>query len=246
MSMLARVKIITKILVVIMLLAAVAVGTSWLGIHAMSSMNDDAETMNSSAKRALEAARANTSLMTLSSAEFQVALDPRPENRAIVRKVVDEQMKLFNERFEDMGKTRDEKVRSMLPAIKATIAAYEKGLENTLRLASETTDVQLTDQIERLRASAMNSQTVAAKLRAEMRAAAEQLNDRVNHFAKVASDEYHATSRQLMIVAAVGIVFGTLAGFLIGQFGIVRPINLLKAVMEGLCPQRLEGRSSGC
>ncbi len=82
MSLLGRVKIITKILAVIMLLAGVAAGTSWLGIHAMSSMNEDAETMSSSAKRALEAARASTSLITLGNAEFQVALDPRPENRA--------------------------------------------------------------------------------------------------------------------------------------------------------------------
>jgi methyl-accepting chemotaxis protein len=95
MSLLARVKIITKILAVILLLGAVAIGISWLGIRAMSSMNDDAETMTSAAKRALEAARASTSVMSLSSAEFQVALDPRPENRATVRKIVDEQMKLI-------------------------------------------------------------------------------------------------------------------------------------------------------
>ena len=66
MSLLARVRIITKILAVITLLSLVAVGTSWLGVRAMSSMNDDAETMTSTAKRALEAARANTSLITLS------------------------------------------------------------------------------------------------------------------------------------------------------------------------------------
>jgi methyl-accepting chemotaxis protein len=231
-SLLARFKIITKVLVVIMLLAAVAVGTSWLGIRAMSSMNIDAETMSSTAKRALEAARASTSVITLSSAEFQIALDPRPENRAAVHKVVDEQKKLFNERFEDFAKTRDEKTRSMVPAIRETMAAYEKGLENTLRLADETKDVQLADQVERLRASAANNQIAAGKLRADMRTVVEQLDARVNQFAKQASDEYLGTSRQLMAVAAAGIILGIVAGFLIGQFGIVRPINLLKAVME--------------
>jgi methyl-accepting chemotaxis protein len=52
-------------------------------------------------------------------------------------------MKLFNERFDDFSKTRDEKTLAMLPTIKETMAAYERGLENTLRLASETKDVQL-------------------------------------------------------------------------------------------------------
>jgi len=213
MSLLARVKIITKILAVIMLLAAVAAGTSWIGIRALSSMNHDAETMASAAKRALEAAHASTSLLTLSSAEFQVALDPRPENRAIVHKLVDEQIKLFKERVEDFGKTRDEKTRAMMPAIKETMAAYEKDMEKTLRIADETKDVQLSEQVERLRTSAMNSQVIAVKLRTEIRAAANELDNRVNEFAKQASEEYLATSNRLMIITAVGIILGVLAGY---------------------------------
>ncbi|WP_159010069.1 methyl-accepting chemotaxis protein [Bradyrhizobium sp. S69] len=245
MSLLARVKIITKILAVILLLGAVAVGTSWLGIRAMSSMNDDAETMTSSAKRALEAARASTSVMSLSSAEFQVALDPRPENRATVRKIVDEQMKLFKERFEDFGKTRDEKTRAMLPAIGDTMAAYEKSLQNTLRLADEASGVELAEHVERLRASAVNSQISANELRAHMRTVVESLDDRVDAFARHASEEYRATSRQLTIVATIGILFGILAGYLIGQFGIVRPINLLKAVMEAFARNDLKADVPG-
>jgi methyl-accepting chemotaxis protein len=244
-SLLARFRIITKIVAVIMLLAGVAAGTSWLGIHAMGAMNEDAETMASAAKRALEAARANTSLITLSSAEFQVALDPRPENRTQVRKLVEEQSRLLNERVEDFGKTRDEKTRAMIPAIKETISAYKKDLEHTLQLADETKDVQLTEQIERLRASAMKSQAVAVKLRAEMRAAAEQLDSRVDQYARSASDEYHATSTRLVIVAVVGIILGMLSGLLIAQFGIVKPIGLLKGVMEAFAGNNLKADVPG-
>ena len=245
MPLLSRVKIITKILTVIIMLATVAIGTSWLGIHAMGVMNDDAETMASTAKRALEAARASTSLISLSSAEFQIALDPRPENRAEVRKMVDQQLKLFNDRIENVSKTRDEKTRAMLPAIREAMAAYEKSLENTLRIASETKDVQLTEQIERLRAAAIQSQVIAQKLRSEMRAAAEQLNRRVDEFAQQAVEEYHSTSRQLMIIAAFGIFMGTLAGWFIGQFGIVKPIQLLKGVMEALARNDLRAEIPG-
>jgi len=245
MSLLARVKIITKILAVILLLGAVAIGTSWLGIHAMSAMNEDAETMTSTAKRALEAARASTALITLSGAEFQIALDPRPENRSVVRKIVDEQMQLFKQRFEDFGKTRDEQTRAMLPGIRETMSVYEKSLENTLRLADETKDVQLHEQIERLRVSAMSSQTVAGKLRADMRTVVKQLDDRVNEFAAQASEEYQKTSRLLMIVAAIGILFGVVAGYLIGQFGIVRPVNLLKTVMEAFARNDLQADVPG-
>jgi methyl-accepting chemotaxis protein len=245
MSLLARVKIITKILAVILLLGMVAVSTSWLGIRAMGAMNEDAETMTSTAKRALEAARASTALITLSGAEFQIALDPRPENRSVVRKIVDEQMQLFKQRFEDFGKTRDEQTRAMLPGIRESMSVYEKSLENTLRLADETKDVQLHEQIERLRVSAMSSQTVAGKLRGDMRTVVKLLDDRVNEFARRASEEYQKTSRQLMIVATAGILFGVLAGYVIGQFGIVRPVNLLKSVMEAFARNDLRADVPG-
>ncbi len=245
MSLLARVKIITKILAVIMLLAAVAAGTNWIGIRAMGSMNDDAQTMTSTAKRALNAARASTSLITLSSAEFQVALDPRPENRVIVHKLVDEQIKLFKERVEDFSKTRDEKTRAMIPAIREAMVAYETEMQKTLRIADETKDAQLSEQVERLRAAAMSSQVMAVKLRTEIRAAAEQLNNRVDEFAKQASEEYLVTSNRLMIIVAVGIIVGVLAGYLIGQFGIVKPVNLLKSVMEAFAHNNLTAEVPG-
>jgi methyl-accepting chemotaxis protein len=162
-----------------------------------------------------------------------------------VRKIVNDQMKLFHERVEDFGKTRDEKTKSMLPAIKETMALYEKDLDHTLRLADEMKDVELSAEIEQLRASAIKSQAMATKLRGEIRAAAERLDTRVDEFAKEASEEYRSTSSQLMIVAAVGILFGILAGFAIGQFGIVKPINLLKAVMEAFAHNDLKADVPG-
>jgi methyl-accepting chemotaxis protein len=125
------------------------------------------------------------------------------------------------------------------------MSTYEKSLENTLRLADETKDVQLHEQIERLRVSAMSSQTVAGKLRGDMRTVVKLLDDRVNEFAAQASEEYQKTSRELMIVATVGILFGVLAGYLIGQFGIVRPINLLKTVMEAFARNDLQADVPG-
>jgi methyl-accepting chemotaxis protein len=48
-----------------------------------------------------------------------------------------------------------------------------------------------------------------------------------------------------MLVAAGGILFGILAGYLIGQFGIVKPINLLKVVMEAFARNDLKADVPG-
>jgi methyl-accepting chemotaxis protein len=240
MSLLARFKIITKMLAVILLLAAVAIGTSWIGIYAMASLNSGAENMSVAAQRALEAARANQGVIALNRSEFRIALDPSPENRSTVHGLIEQQMKFFNDELAGVSKTRDEQAKTMLPAVKEAMADYQRDLQNTLALADSVKNLQLGDSTIQLRDSVMKSRMAAEKLQGTVKAVADRLIERVEHFAKEASDEYETTSRLLMIAAAIGIVFGIAAGYLIGQFGIVKPIALLKGVMEALAANDLK------
>src|SRR5208282_5859183 len=98
MSFLARFRILTKILAIVVLMTAVAGGISWLGLRALGSLNDAADNIKVASKRALTAARANQNILAISRSEFRAALDPREQNRSEARKVADEQIKLFNER----------------------------------------------------------------------------------------------------------------------------------------------------
>jgi methyl-accepting chemotaxis protein len=245
MSVLARFKIITKIFAVIALLSVLSAGMSWLGIHAMASLNTGADNMSAAAQRALEAARANQSVIALNRAEFRIALDPSPETRTAVHGVVDEQMKLFNTRLTDLGKTRDEQAMNLLPAVKDAMVEYQRSLQTTLNLADNAKNVQLGDVTIQLRDSAMKSRAAAEKLQGHVRAVADRLVERVEHFAKEASEEYETTSRLLIVAAAVSIIFGIVAGYLIGQFGIVKPIVLLKAVMEAFASNDLKADVPG-
>ena len=245
MSLLARFKIITKMLAVILVLAAVAAGTSWLGIHTMASMNAGADNMSFAAQRALEAARTNQAVIALNRSEFRIALDPSPENRSAVHGLIEQQMKSFNDQFAGVSKTRDEQAKSLLPAVTAAMAEYQHDLQNTLALADGAKNVQLSETTLQLRDSVMKSRDAANKLQASVKAVADRLIERVEYFAKDASDEYESTSRELMIVAAIGIVFGVIFGYVIGQFGIVKPIGLLKAVMEALAGNDLKATVPG-
>ena len=75
-----------------------------------------------------------------------------------------EQAKTFAERIEDVGKTRDEQARAMIPAVKEAWAAYQLSMENTYRLVGEAKDVQVAEVTERLRDAAMKSRGAAEKL----------------------------------------------------------------------------------
>jgi methyl-accepting chemotaxis protein len=94
MWLLARFRIMPKIIVVISLPAATAVAIGRLGVHAMASLNAGADNMSFAARRALAAARANQSAIALNRSEFRIASDPSPENQLTVRSQIEEQMKV--------------------------------------------------------------------------------------------------------------------------------------------------------
>jgi methyl-accepting chemotaxis protein len=232
MSFLARFRVLTKILAVVVLMTIVACTISWFGIRALATLNEGADNMSFASKRALEAARANQNVIAMNRAEFRVALDPRAENRAEVHKVIDEQLKLLNEHVADVSMTRDAEAKAMLPGVKEAISAYERNMAETLRLADGTRDVQINEQTERLRDAAMKSRAAAEDLRTKMGAVADRLNSRVDHFAQAATEEYESVSRLLMIVAGIGIVLGLSAGFLIAQYGIAQPMRVLVGLLQ--------------
>ncbi|MDU6750700.1 MAG: methyl-accepting chemotaxis protein, partial [Bradyrhizobium sp.] len=70
------------------------------------------------------------------------------------------------------------------------------------------------------------------KLQAKMKDVADRLTTRVDNLAKAAEDQYQQTSRMLVTMAALGIVLGLSLGFVIGQFGIAKPMRALVAVLQ--------------
>ena len=224
MSFLARFKVLTKILAIVAFMAAIAVGLSWLGISSLAKLDDGSGEISRASKRALTGARANQNVLALNRAEFRIALDPRPENVFDGRKAIEDQLKTFEERLENLSQTRDGQARAMLPAVNAALAEYKQAMEDTLRLASLAREVHLDEQSQRLHDAAMKSMAVAERLQAALRSVSNRLIDRVDSFTRAASDEYASTSWLIIIAAAVGVVLGMVAGFMIARFGIVSPM----------------------
>jgi methyl-accepting chemotaxis protein len=231
MSFLARFRVLPKILAVVMLLSALAAGITWLGVSAMSALNNGSANMASAAKRALVATRAAQSVLVLNRSEFAVALDPSEQNRAEMKKAIEAQLKNFHDRIEDAGKTRDEKARSMMPGIMQAFATYKKDLDNTLRLVDSVHTVDMTEQSRQLRDAATASRDAAGKLNASIRALSDRLDERVEQFSTDAAQEYESTSRLMVIMSAVGITLGLVLGFLVGQYGVARP---MRGLVDGL------------
>ncbi|MDE2330223.1 MAG: methyl-accepting chemotaxis protein [Bradyrhizobium sp.] len=237
MSFLSRFRILTKILAIIVVMGGMAAAITFVGSNALRSVSVNADNMGVAAQRSLIAARARQNVLAISRAEFRSALDPRPENRSVARKIIEDNVKQFESRIDDLEKSKDERAQAMMPAVKAAFAAYQKDMENTLRLVDAVKDIQLSDTTIQLRDAVLKSRASAEELQNKIKTVAEDLENRVESLAKDSTAEYESASHMMIISSVVGIVLGLLLGFLIGQYGVAKPltaiVDLLQSLAEG-------------
>jgi methyl-accepting chemotaxis protein len=216
------------------MLSGIAGMMAYFGISALADLSEKADLMSSAASRALVAARANQNVIALNRAEFRSALDPRDENRIAAREVIDAQLKQYQERIDEIAKTKDDKAKAMLPDVREAFAAYKSQLDMTLAAVEAEKMAKLSDSAERLRATTMKSRGAAENLQAKIRAVADRLNARVEEKSAEAHEQYLQTSRLLIVIALCGILFGVVMGFVIGQFGVAKPIRAVVALLQQL------------
>ncbi|WP_420132235.1 methyl-accepting chemotaxis protein [Rhodopseudomonas sp.] len=231
MAILARFRVLTKILFIVVLLSLVAGALTWVAMGAMETLNAGSDNMNRASKRALLAARANQNVLTISRGEFLAAIDPRAETLARARKIVDENLATLTERVEELGKTRDEQARAMIPNVQAKLKAYRSEAEDTLRNVDAIVSGKQASR-DALLESMMRSVEKSNELQTAMREVANRLSTRVEGMAKDASDLYDQTSRMMMIVTAIGVIIGLVLGFIVGQYGVAKPMGSLVGLLQ--------------
>jgi len=245
MHFLGRFRILSKILGIVILLCGIGAAIAWIGVSALGELSEKADAMSTAAKRSLLAARANQNVISLNRAEFRSALDPRDDNRLAAREVITNQLKQYQERFDEISQTPDEKARLLLPGVREAFAAYKSQMDATLAAIDAEKSTKLTDSADKLRDTAMKSRTAAENLQSKMRELADRLNARVDEKSKEARDQYEATSRLLIILAGLGVVIGGVLGFIIGQYGIAKPIRAIVGVLQELAAGRYQVEISG-
>ena len=233
MSFLARFRVLTKLVAIVVLLAAIASGITWLGISSLKSLSDATDKMESTAEQAVIAQRAVASLLAMNRTEFHLSTDPRPENRKSAQATIDEEAKLLLGQL----KTLNEKVvlpkhKAELAKIKSAWEDYQKEIEGTFQAASAVKNFQMTAEMDQLRKKALSSASVANKLREKLSALADGYHKEVKRVSSEATNEYLHTSKLMIIAASIGILFGLGFGFMIGQVGIVKPMRALVALLQ--------------
>ena len=155
-----------------------------------------------------------------------------PRIRAAARKIVEEQTKLLNERLANVSKAADEKTQKHLAIIKDLWKAYAPELEDTFKVAESVKNFQMSDELSRLRASITSSEAVANKLTLATHRAADSLNERVHQDSADATALYQRSSYIMLAVSGIAVMLGLVVGFIIGQFGIAKPLRALVSPLD--------------
>ena len=144
-----------------------------------------------------------------------------------------------------MGKTRDEKTQALLVTVRSAFADYQSQIKQTLQSVDGAKSAELTKSATELRDVAMKSRAAAEKLQIAIRAVANRLDQRVMENNKASEEEYASASRLLLILAIVSVSFGLLFGFVVGQYGIAKPIRAMVELLQQLAGGKYDINISG-
>ncbi|KJC45830.1 chemotaxis protein [Bradyrhizobium sp. LTSP885] len=234
MMFLARFRILTKILAIVCGLSVIAGMLAYLGISSLKSLSERGQVTARAAERSLLSARANQNVLAINRAEFRSALDPRDENRLAARSVIDEQLKLLEQRLAEINKTEDAQTIALLPDVRSALSTYQAQLKQTLDAVDGASAADLSQSAEKLRNIAMKSRAAAEALQTKVRAVADRQDQQVKENVKASEQEYASTSGLLILLASSGVLFGLLFGFVVGQYGVAKPIRAVVELLQQL------------
>ncbi|RKE65990.1 methyl-accepting chemotaxis protein [Pseudorhodoplanes sinuspersici] len=233
MSFLARFRILTKILMVIAVLSASAIGITYLGVTSLKSLSDSTDSMEAASKLALHAARVSQEIVQMNRGEYRVGAEPTAQMRAEVSRNLEDRKRETEARIAELRKgVRSEQSKKMLADLEAAYDRYKREVAETFKVAETVKNIDSSAEMTALRKTLASSRTVASDLQQKAGDLARFLDDRVIAVSDAATEEYKRVSNLMITVASVSIVAGLLFGFLIGQFGIARPMRGLVGLLQ--------------
>jgi methyl-accepting chemotaxis protein len=235
MSILSRFRILTKILAVIGVLSLAAAGITALGIVSLKQIAEQTGLVSRTSNEALLVARINTNLQAINADIYRIAGDPRPESRSAAEAEIKDELDNFKKRFAALGElvvSVENKAR--LAKISSDMDALAAAINNVYQAADGIENFQMTPEMQHVRDAAGSAGKIVGGLRNSLRGMMEIYGKRVIDVNAEADEAYLHISTLMMVSAAASIVISLLFGFVIGQYGVAKPVRALVVLLQKL------------
>ncbi|MBP7062682.1 methyl-accepting chemotaxis protein [Ferrovibrio sp.] len=234
-------RILFKIMALVLLMAAGTAVTGVIAMRSLSTMAAEEAEVAEAGSVATDAARAGQNMLRLSRGEFRIAAQPTLENLQGVAQRVQEQETLLRERLALVKKNPDAEQSRLLREIEANYQAYSKELAGALAKAREVIGkMPPAEAQDILVKEALASVVHADRLDAAMLQMIDYSDKKAERIATSSAASSVAIQRNLMIIVAGSILGSLLIGFLIGQYGIAKPIGNAVDNLRALAAGRVD------
>ncbi len=227
-------KIVHKLALLVVLLSIAALTITVTGVRSLGSMNEAADSMSRSSDASFWAIRLNTPLLAIDGALFRLIADPSETTRAEAAKTIATETTNFYSRADRIRPALEPAKQAELDRIRAAFDSYLASVQSNITRAQGLAPTALSAEATQLHDLARENFKAQVALRLMVRSVAETLSTAVDVSKAKAAETYAHASSVMAWVAGIGIGAGLLAGFLIGQFGIARPIRAIVAGLQNL------------
>ena len=233
-------KISTKVFGVIGILALVAGFITFLGIRSLQQMDNAAGVMAVADADALLGAQLNRGVVAMNRAEFRIAADPSADNVAAAKQAITHEQETFSQLLAKAEATAGAERKTALSQVQNEYRDYRATIDQLLSAATSHGDIKVSEAQQTMLREVLKSKQVASRLDDAVRKYEDLNEEKSRQEVAQMGQTYDFTSELLLLLAAIGIAAGLTLGWLVSQFGIVKPIRAAVACLTRLAKGELE------
>nr|WP_281384641.1 methyl-accepting chemotaxis protein [Nitrospirillum iridis] len=236
--MLANAKIITKINLVILVMALAAVAIGVAGYVGMSKLALAAHRLDVMGANLHQASKLNVNVVFMNRGEYRIAASPADADE--VAKNVAGRIDEFSKNMTALEQQAEAKYLPNLAEIKVAFDAYKKEFDGTLAMGRKHADLKNDAARQEILTEVAQSRTASTALSAKIKTLQDALDDDGTTVAQDAQTVARDLTWMILIVAVVGIAVGIVVGMLIARRGLVAPIGHIVHNLQDLAHGRLD------
>ncbi|MEK6747227.1 MAG: methyl-accepting chemotaxis protein [Pseudomonadota bacterium] len=227
-------RLLSKLMMLVAFMGSLVIVMGVLGIHSLKTLDLKANDMEESAKEALLAGSLRENILTLDQLKMHMVADPSAQTIASVSSEMEVEKKQFDDNVIALEQLVDEHQKETLEKIRSQYDHYITALEHTVKTASAIENFTLSEMQGKVKEAAHSSDDEAESLHKIVTAYSD---DSAKNMARLSDDitaVYHNISQVMVIVLVIGLVAGSLMGFILARYGIARPIAAIVSILQQL------------
>lgn len=241
--MLSRLKIATKVFVIIGVMALSAATISGIGIWGLNTLADATHEINRTSENVRVSGGIYQNFIDIGRAEFMAAANP--DNVEEAQAIVEAATTVARDRFPRLKAGLEGSLLQRAESIESQFNDYVQRVSETISLAERARGVEIASAQQRVIAHVDDNRPIVRAARSDLVFLSQTLDQQSDELAEEASSAARAKMILLISIAGVGIIAGVALGFVVARFGIAQPLSGVMGSIKHIADGQLDTEVAG-